>query len=78
MDFTTLLHRYVLPPPKSGIEIQVINWNNGQPLEVAVSLLDFDQMITLSPAAARDFAFHLMQCADKIDPPFADMEDEKV
>lgn len=56
---------------KSGIEVKVIDWGNDQ-REVAIHFLDLNQMLTLNPAGARTFAFRLMECADFLEPPFAD------
>ena len=61
---------------KSGIEIKVIDWANGDGQEIAVHFLDLNQMITLSPEGARNFAFRLMECADFVEPPFTDSNPE--
>ena len=61
----------------TGIEVQVVNWHNGEPQEVAIHFIDLDKMLTLTPEAARNFAFCLMQCADFIEPPFQDLDDDE-
>jgi hypothetical protein len=61
---------------KSGIEIKVIDWADGNEREIAVHFLDLNQMITLSPEGARNFAFRLMECADFVEPPFTDSNPE--
>ena len=45
--------------------------------DVAICFLDFDQMITFSAEHSRELAFLLMECADFIDPPFADKPNEE-
>lgn len=60
----------------TGVEVQVVNWHNGEPQEVAIHFIDLNKMLTFSAEGARHFAFCLMQCADFIEPPFQDLEDE--
>ena len=55
----------------TGIEVQVIDWKNGS-REVAIYFRDFNQMLTLNPEGARRMAFILMECADYLEPPFAE------
>jgi hypothetical protein len=55
----------------TGIEVQVISWNDGS-RDVAIYFRDFNQMLTLNPDGARRMAFLLMECADFLEPPFAE------
>jgi len=57
---------------KRKVEINVIDWKNGEPREVSISFPDLNQMLTISAEGARSMAFMLMQCADYIDPPFGE------
>lgn len=61
---------------KSGIEVQVIDWGDGR-REVAIHFMDFNQMLTLDPEGARNFAFRLMECADFLEPPFGEAPNEE-
>lgn len=58
----------------TGIEVNVIDWNDGN-RQVAVNFLDFNQMITFTAEGARNFAFRLMECADFLEPPFGEDKD---
>lgn len=62
---------------KTGIEVNVIQWNNGTPREVAITFHDLDQMVTIKPDDARTLAFLLMECADHIQPPFEESQESK-
>jgi len=59
-------------PDTKGIAINVIDWKDGREPEVALLILDSDQMVTISAESARLMAFSLMTCADIIEPPFVD------
>jgi hypothetical protein len=59
---------------KTGIEVNVVDWKDGNPREVAIHFRDFDQMITMNAEGARSLAFLLVECADFIEPPFVDDE----
>ena len=56
---------------KQSIEINVIDWKNGQ-RHVAIFIPELDQMVAITAESARTMAFHLMECADFIEPPFKD------
>jgi hypothetical protein len=60
---------------KTGVEVSVIDWKNGEPYQVAVHFKDLGQMLTLSADGARSLAFLLMECADFVEPPFTGNED---
>jgi hypothetical protein len=56
---------------KSRIQINVIDWGKGN-RNVAVYFVDLNQMVTMEAESARTFAFALMECADYLEPPFAE------
>ena len=57
---------------RSGVEINVVDWDDGEGQEVAIQLKDLNQLMTISADGARQMAFMLMECADFIDPPFGE------
>lgn len=60
----------------TGIEINVVDWNNGK-REVCVHFKALGQMVSLNAEGARAMAFCLTECADFIEPPFADAQSEE-
>jgi hypothetical protein len=59
---------------KSGIEVNVVDWGDGR-RNVAVYLVDLNQMVVMDATSARTFAFSLMECADFLEPPFSEPGD---
>jgi hypothetical protein len=51
-----------------GLNIRVVEHDGKQ--AIAMFLYDIEQMILLSPESAKMIAFHLVNCADFVEPPF--------
>jgi hypothetical protein len=54
--------------PTSGIEVSVIDYQGRR--SIACTLYDLNQMVLLTPQAAKEMAFLLVKCADFVEPPF--------